>query len=431
MVSSAGRSGLPIVRRVAAVAALLMTLALVVVVVVAALRDFPRGLVAAAVLVAAGAAGLAGARRRGGARVASFGLAAVLLVAWVVLLVWGRLLAELALVVVCVGALAALLRRVFRPMADLVPAPPPTRPALVFNPRSGGGKAARFRLAEEAAARGIEAIELRPGDDLVELVRGAVARGADALAAAGGDGTQALVATIAAEHGLPFACIPSGTRNHFALDLGVDRDDVVGALDALVDGLERRVDLAEVNGRVFVNNVSMGVYASAVQRDAYRDAKAATLLDTVPDVLGPDGGGGGLELRWTAPDGTVHGSSAVLLVSNNPYRLGGLIGSGTRPRLDRGTLGIVSTRDRRSGGARPLATWEGTELTVDADGEVPVGVDGEALLMAPPLRFRSRPGALRVRIARHHPGGSPSSGAPTGPVDAARRLLRIVGGADA
>ena len=118
---------------------------------------------------------------------------------------------------------------------------------------------------------------------------------------AGGDGSQAIVAAIAAELGLPYACVPAGTRNHFALDLGVDRDDVVGALDAFVDGGERTVDLAEVNGRVFVNNVSLGLYAEAVQRTGYRDAKLRTLLDTVPDVLGP--GSGKLDLRWTGPAG--------------------------------------------------------------------------------------------------------------------------------
>ena len=125
-------------------------------------------------------------------------------------------------------------------------APRPSRPVLFFNPKSGGGKAERFHVADEARARGIEPIELRKGDDLNVLVEDAVARGADALAMSGGDGSQAIVADEAAAHGLPYACIPSGTRNHFALDLGVDRNDVVGALDALVDGRERVVDLAEV-----------------------------------------------------------------------------------------------------------------------------------------------------------------------------------------
>ena len=119
---------------------------------------------------------------------------------------------------------------------------------------------------------------------------------------AGGDGSQAIVAAVAAEQDLPYACVPAGTRNHFALDLGVDRDDVVGALEAFVDGGERRVDLAEVNGRVFVNNVSLGLYAEAVQRKGYREAKIRTILDTVPDMLGPEGSG--LDLSWSGPGGT-------------------------------------------------------------------------------------------------------------------------------
>ena len=190
-------------------------------------------------------------------------------------------------------------------------------------------------------------MELHKGDDLRQLVHDAVSAGADGVAAAGGDGTQAIVATAAAEHGLPFACIPAGTRNHFALDLGVDRDDVVGALDAFVDGGEHLVDLGEVNGRVFVNNVSMGLYAEAVQSKGYRNAKIRTLLDTVPAVFGPSGSE--LDLQWVSPDGAVHPSAATILVSNNPYRLGHAVGSGTRPRIDAGRLGVavVPARGRR------------------------------------------------------------------------------------
>jgi diacylglycerol kinase family enzyme len=97
---------------------------------------------------------------------------------------------------------------------------------------------------------------------------------------AGGDGSLAVVATAALTHGLPFVCIPAGTRNHFALDLGVDRRDVVGALGAFADGVERRIDVGMVNGRLFLNNVSLGVYADAVRHPAYRDAKLRTLLET-------------------------------------------------------------------------------------------------------------------------------------------------------
>ena len=128
----------------------------------------------------------------------------------------------------------------------------------------------------EARRRGIEPIVLQPGDDLLELAEDAIARGAQVIGMAGGDGSQALVATVAARHDVAHVCIPAGTRNHFALDLGLDRDDVVGALDAFTDGVERRIDLARVNDRVFVNNASLGVYAKVVQSEAYRDAKLET-----------------------------------------------------------------------------------------------------------------------------------------------------------
>ncbi len=317
-------------------------------------------------------------------------------------------------------------RVAFRPAHALPPAPAPAHPVLFVNPRSGGGKAAKAGLVEEARARGIEAVEMAPGDDLEQLARAAVQRGADALAMAGGDGSQAVVATIAAEHDLPYACIPSGTRNHFALDLGVDRNDVVGALEALTDGGERRVDLGEVNGRVFVNNVSLGVYAEAVSHEEYRGAKLRTLLDTLADTLGP--GGGGTELRWRDPDGVQQRSSALVLVSNNPYRLGPTLGSGTRPSLERGVLGVVDFRPPAAGsaatGARELVA---ETLEVEADGPVPTGVDGESLLLDPPLRFRVRPGALRVRIARSHPGASPSAATPGGPLAVVRELFRVAG----
>ena len=233
---------------------------------------------------------------------------------------------------------------------DLPSASAPSRPVLFFNPKSGGGKAERFKLADEARKRGIEPIELGPPWDLEALVRGALDRGADALAMAGGDGSQAIVAAIAAERGLPYACIPAGTRNHFALDLGVDRDDVVGALDAFVDGGERTVDLAEVNGRVFVNNVSLGLYAEAVQHKEYRDAKLHTLLDTVPDVLGPDSAEK-LDLRWTGPSGQTHHSGAMVLVSNNQF------GSAARSAPGRGRGSTTAcSGSRSSAGPRGAAS---------------------------------------------------------------------------
>ena len=417
-------------RRLTAVIALVAIVATIALAVAVAVSEFPRGLGLLACVLVAGAAAWYGVVRRGVARLAGLAVAVLALAGLVALLVADdSSLDEVGLLIALAASRAAVGMHV-----DLPDASAPEHPVLLFNPRSGGGKAERFALADEARARGIEPIELKQGDDLETLVRGAVERGADALAMAGGDGSQAIVAAIAAERGLPYACIPAGTRNHFALDLGVDRDDVVGALDAFVDGGKRIVDLAEINDRVFVNNVSLGLYAEAVQREGYRDAKLRTLLDTAPDVLGPDGGE--LDMRWTGPTGQTHHAGAMVLVSNNRYRLGRAVGSGTRPRIDDGLLGIAvvgAPSGRGESGRsmqRPWREWSAPEFEVDADSPVPAGIDGEALVLDPPLRFRIRPGVLHVRIARKHPGASPSAGAPDGVRAGLVELARIAFGRD-
>src|SRR4051812_3892594 len=161
--------------------------------------------------------------------------------------------------------------------ADAVRAVAPAlRPVLLINPRSGGGKAARHDLVDQCRARGVEPIVLQAGDDLTALAAAAVREGADALGMAGGDGSQAVVAAVAAEHDVAYVCVPAGTRNHFTHDLGISRRDVVGALDAFADGEERRIDLGRVNGRTFVNNVAMGAYGAIVRSPEYRAHKVRT-----------------------------------------------------------------------------------------------------------------------------------------------------------
>jgi diacylglycerol kinase family enzyme len=287
------------------------------------------------------------------------------------------------------------------------PADRPRRPVLFINPRSGDGKAARAGLAERAREAGIEAVTLDPGQDLAALAGDAAAAGADMLGMAGGDGSLAVVATVAAAYGIPFVCVPAGTRNHFALDVGVDRRDVTGALDAFTDGVERRIDVAEVNGRMFLNNVSLGIYGEAVRSPAYRDAKVRTLLETAAEVIGPSAG----EL---APDlvddlGHEHRHPAVVLVSNNPYAVDRPLVRGTRPALDSGQLGII-VLDAPGDSPRAAArAWSSARLQVTAPAPVHAGVDGEAMDLEPPLRFASRPASLRVRISPRHPGASPSA----------------------
>jgi diacylglycerol kinase family enzyme len=288
--------------------------------------------------------------------------------------------------------------------SDWEAADPPQQPVLFVNPKSGGGKAARAAVAERARERGIEATLLRTGDDLAALAQEAVEGGSDAVGVAGGDGSLAIVAAVALASGLPFVCVPAGTRNHFALDVGVDRDDIVGSLDAFTDGVERRIDVAEVNGHLFLNNVSLGVYGDAVRQPTYRDAKARTLFETTATVLGPSGDATGLELVDEL--GRSHRDPAVVLVSNNPYSLEPPHAPGTRPTLESGRLGILLL-ERPSAPLRLGRTWSATRLEVRASTPVHAGVDGEAIDLSPPLRFAVRPGALRVRIASGHARARP------------------------
>jgi len=306
--------------------------------------------------------------------------------------------------------------------------PPARRPYLIMNPKSGGGKVGKFDLKRKAEALGAEVFLLGGSEhvDVAAVARKAVAQGADLLGVAGGDGTQALVAGIAAEHGVPFVVISAGTRNHFALDLGLDRADPAACLGALSDGVELRVDLGLIGGRTFVNNASFGAYAEVVETPAYRGDKVSTMLDTLPELLQ---GHRGARLHAQADGASVEAPQA-LLVSNNPYGTGDIAGLGRRVRLDRGVLGVVGVtvssarqavgllRGKRSTGLSLLTT---TQIKVTADApHIPVGIDGESVLMPTPVTCTVSPRALRVWVPRDRPGVQ----APKPPKDWARlRLL--------
>src|SRR3954452_2680122 len=293
---------------------------------------------------------------------------------------------------------------------------PPTRPFVIMNPRSGGGKVERFGLAEKAATLGAEVclLDVDHQADVAALAHDAVARGADLLGVAGGDGTQALVAAVAAEHGVPLMVISAGTRNHFALDLGLDRTDPSRCLDALADGVELRVDLGEIGGRPFVNNASFGAYAEIVRDPAYRDDKVRVTLQRLPDLLLGQREG---RLHAIIDGGHRLDSPQAVLVSNNPYETEDIAGLSRRARLDTGRLGVAAVRvanARQAVGLLSRAHAEGvtlctaTEVVVDAAvPQVPVGIDGEAVLLPAPMRCIVRPGGLRVRVPRNRPGVPP------------------------
>ncbi len=288
----------------------------------------------------------------------------------------------------------------------------PTHPVLICNPWSGGGKVERFGLVELAHGLGVETVMLDHGLDLEQLARDAIARGADCLGMAGGDGSQALVASIAVEHDLPFVCVSAGTRNHFALDLGIDRDDPRGSLQGFRDAVERRIDYATVNGRFFVNNASLGAYATIVQQEGYRDAKVETSRTLLPDLLGQTDQP--FDLQFTEPDGTEVDGAFVIQVSNNPYVLGPSRDVSQRRRLDTGQLGVFAITAKTGAEAASVVTlslvgqrkqsknWhEFTTATFEVrsrSGKAYIGVDGEALEMDTPLRFEIYPRGLRLHV---------------------------------
>ena len=327
-------------------------------------------------------------------------------------LIWVALV-SIALMVLAVGAA----RRALAPSADVTGMPtrevqPPKRAFVIMNPRSGGGKVAKFGLKEKAEALGAE-VALLDGPGIVDvaaLARQAVADGADLLGVAGGDGTQALVAGIAAEHDLPFLVISAGTRNHFAMDLGLDRDDPATCLDALTDGVEQRIDLGIIGDRTFVNNASFGAYAEVVESPAYRDDKTGTTLQILPDLLS---GHRGAKLSARAGDTTVTAPQA-LLVSNDPYEISDVAGLGRRARLDAGILGVIAVTVNnalqavmllRGAKGQGLTVLRAGEVVVEADApEIPVGIDGETVMMPTPVICTIRPKVLRVRVPRHRPG---------------------------
>ena len=288
----------------------------------------------------------------------------------------------------------------------------PRNPVLLCNPWSGGGKVEKFALAQMAADLGVQTVFLDRGLDLAKLARDAIAEGADCLGMAGGDGSQALVASIAIEHDIPFVCICAGTRNHFALDLGLNREDPRTGMSAFRDGVLRRVDYATVNDRLFVNNVSLGVYATIVQQQGYRDAKRETTTQLLPELLGRQAEP--FDLQFTRDDGVEIDGAFMVLVSNNPYVLGPALDISQRRRLDSGTLGVLAVTASTGMEAAALVarstvglghrdpnihqfTAEWFEIR-SRSGTAFAGIDGESLELPTPLKFRIHPQGLPVLV---------------------------------
>jgi diacylglycerol kinase family enzyme len=237
----------------------------------------------------------------------------------------------------------------------------PARGFLVVNARSGDRRPTVGELRAEAERLHVAVHVLSEDEDAADAARSAEA---SALGVAGGDGSLFAVAAVATERRLPFVCVPFGTRNHFARDLGLDHDDPVAALEAFA-GTERRVDVGRVGGKLFLNNVSLGLYAGLVhERERHRfrrqllaSARALSLVRLArrPVALSIDG-------EPTA--------ARILLAANNAYDKE-LFSLGERDRLDEGRIYLY---------------------------EVRAAVDGEPVELEPPLELTIEPQALRVLV---------------------------------
>jgi len=308
----------------------------------------------------------------------------------------------------------------------------PKHPVLIVNRWSGDGRAERVDILEVAHRAGIETVMLERGDDLVQLAEDAVANGADAIGMAGGDGSLGLVAGVAIEHDVPFFCVPVGTRNHFALDLGLDRDDPPSALAAVQDGEEIRIDCGSIGGRTFLNNVSFGLYADAVHREEYRVEKEATVAAVLAEYAADPSNQP--PIHFETPDGRRYDRTPLLLVSNNVYLFSGPPDYGRRLRLDSGTLGIGSMTGLPAGASvattkladrKTFHQWAAASLELESDEQIRAGVDGEALTFDSPLVVSIRPRELRVLV----PAGTRPGYVPPGEAAAARLIgLGDVGG---
>ena len=262
------------------------------------------------------------------------------------------------------------------------------RGLLLINPRAGTESPTTEELRDEAQARGIDAHVLDEGEDVAQLARDAEV---DVLGAAGGVGTVASVAAVAVERGLPLVAVPYGTRNHFARDLGLDREDPLAAL-AGFEGEERRVDVGCAGERRFLNNVSLGLYASLVHRREHHRRRRLALAGLRALWLS-------LRRRpgiWASIDGEPV-KARIVLVANNAYELS-LFSIGERERLDEGRLHLYAAK-----GWLPSA-WDersGERFTIDArPGKLQAAVDGEPVELETPLELSVEPGALRVLVPR-------------------------------
>ena len=410
--------------------------------------DFPVALIALGVFCVALAGVWFMLTRRGVLRAIGAVIAVVSFAGIIAVLVWQDSVLEIVGFTVSVVVAAAAIR--FAQGTDPKtlqhvrvsgePAPVPRSPVLIMNPWSGGGKVKRFDLVEESRRRGVEPVLLDRGLDLRELALDAVKRGADVLGMAGGDGSQAIVAQVAMEHRLPYVCVPAGTRNHLALDLGLDRDDVAGALDAYTKGIPRTIDLATINDHVFVNNVSLGIYAESCSRMSTETRSSRRPATSSRRYSGPMPSPRPRVRRaeWAHPsDGPADPRLEQSLPADDALRHGLAPPHGHGRARDRRARARVGARSRatRAGGFtwahHALPGWHEWAAKTSRCGRANQSRQASTAKRSPTIRHfasASIPGALEIRIPPHAPGLSPAAATTAPSASIVGDLLRIAVG---
>jgi diacylglycerol kinase family enzyme len=287
------------------------------------------------------------------------------------------------------------------------------QPYLIINPKSGNGRAVRAGIADLARRQGIEVIMLSHGDDVESLAQRAADAGADVLGISGGDGSIGAVAKVASERGLPMVVLPGGTRCHFARDLGLNPKHIADALNGFT-GVARQIDIGDINGRIFLNNASFGLYADIVSHPDYRAHKVRVSRTVLTELARGQRPLYALRIRHGERrfDGAVQ-----VLVGVGAYETLNVFELGQRRQLDSGELQVTTiTRLDDAMVRRLLKTlsfaqghvaqtgsgleqWTSRELTITSpEGVVKVGVDGEFEEYSSPVRLRVHPRALTIYV---------------------------------
>lgn len=289
--------------------------------------------------------------------------------------------------------------------------------AVVLNATSGNGavpKAAeQLKEIFAEAGREVRITLATEGKEISPAMRRAVEEGCETLVAGGGDGTINSGASAVMGRGIPLGVLPLGTLNHFAKDLGIPAD-LAEAAKIVLEGVACKVDVGEVNGRIFLNNSSLGVYPAIVRlRDKYRATVRGKWLAALWAGLTVMRRSPFMGVRIVAEGETIIRRTPLVLVGNNEYRMSG-IHAGSRESLAHGRLALYVLNAERRPGLLRLA-WEvllkGAEQVKEVDlitveeatietrrHRLQVATDGEVFTLESPLNYRIRPGALRVYV---------------------------------